>query len=207
MIRPNDTESLLTARTSDGNSALLLACHAGSAACVRLLLAGGALRGARNDQGLGAAELAVCGACSATADMSDNKTQDFEDVLTQLAAEHQLATHDHDSNVHSVHATVCTMMRTIATAPKEVPLRRLLSLTLLLKRLSLAPATEAVAQFSDRPLLHALLAAVPPPSDVIVCLRKPLEGERVRQEVERVGSVSGRAGVLAGVLVNGSVGE
>lgn len=74
-------ERMLQARTSQGDSALLLAAHAGSAACMRLLLAARARCDDRNTQGLGAVQLAVCAACSPAADMSDAETAKFETLL------------------------------------------------------------------------------------------------------------------------------
>ncbi|KAL1527356.1 hypothetical protein AB1Y20_016026 [Prymnesium parvum] len=55
---------MLGARTSDGDSALLLAAHEGSLECTRLLLAAGASVDVRNGAGLGAVQLAVGAACT-----------------------------------------------------------------------------------------------------------------------------------------------
>ena len=109
--------TVLSALTAAGDSALHLAAHAGSALCVRLLLAAGIDASLINAQGLDAATLCVSAACGVQNDpsipVSDEMTSRYEEILTRLAA-----STDDKTKWCAMHGH---LLRTIAGAPPSVP--------------------------------------------------------------------------------------
>ena len=133
-------QRLLAATTPEGDTPLLLAAHAGSPDALRLLLAAGTpeTARARNRSGLGAIDLAVCGACAApaaaepppsqpsddAAAATDAQTARFDEAVRVLAAELT------DGSGHFLPAPPtrrrrCTLA---ARAPPQVGIRRLAAL-------------------------------------------------------------------------------
>jgi len=167
--------ALLSARTAEGDSALHLASHAGSARCVRLLLCAGADADALNCRGLDALALAVGGACAPEANFGDAATAAAEELLACLAA------------ASCAPRPSGKLLHILAAAPAQVPMRRLLALAALLRRCGCeddddgagSPAHKAAsarAMRHGRSTLAAVLRAPPPAPFVLALVRRPLEG-------------------------------
>ena len=199
-------QRLLAATTPEGDTPLLLAAHAGSPDALRLLLAAGPETArARNRRGLGAIDLAVCGACAApaaaepppqsddAAAATDAQTTRFDEAVRVLAAE--LA--DGSGRLPPGAAATPSPLHVVACAPPQVGIRRLAALAATLRRAGLddggggdddapaaaaadgappPPSAAAAAERRGRAELAALLRAPTPPRGPLVALRVPYEG-------------------------------
>ena len=158
-------QRLLAATTPEGDTPLLLAAHAGSPDALRLLLAAGTpeTARARNRRGLGAIDLAVCGACAApaaaepppppqpsddAAAATDAQTARFDEAVRVLAAELT----DGSGRLPPGAAATPSPLHVVACAPPQVGIRRLAALAATLRRAGLddgggddAPADVAAA--------------------------------------------------------------
>ena len=173
--RRDGPAALLSARTAEGDSALHLASHAGSARCVRLLLCAGADADVLNCRGLDALALAVGGACASEANFGDAATAAAEELLACLAA------------ASCAPRPSGKLLHILAAAPAQVPMRRLLALAALLRRCGCEDdddgagspahgAASARAMRHGRSTLAAVLRAPPPAPFVLALVRRPLEG-------------------------------
>ena len=199
-------QRLLAATTPEGDTPLLLAAHAGSPDALRLLLAAGTpeTARARNRRGLGAIDLAVCGACAApaaaeppppasddAAAATDAQTARFDEAVRVLAAELT----DGSGRLPPGAAETPSPLHVVACAPPQVGARRLAALAATLRRVGLdggddatadaaaaadgAPppaSAAAAAERRGRAELAALLRAPTPPRGPLVALRVPYEG-------------------------------
>lgn len=173
--------------TAQGDGALHLACHAGSEACVRLLLTAGAPVAALNKKGLDPLTLALSAACAEEADHGDVQTASWERILTLLDAA-SARTSDARPVALPFRRDGSRLLRMLAAAPAAVPLRRLCALCALLRRLGCADDSpdasdeghderaSVVAARRGRHTLAALIRAPMPPRRCLVCIRQPLEG-------------------------------
>ncbi len=197
--------SLLETRTAQGDTPLLLSSHRGSAGCVRQLLAAGASVDARNSRGLGAAHLAVNAACHAPA--GDEATAAYEAVLRCVAAAGASLARPSppaakDGADGAEPRAEPTLLASLACAPAETELRRLMSMAAALRRCGCnetggggggeeeggeeegegsgegGPPEElasALAMRRGRASLAALIRSPPPPPTPLLCMRVPME--------------------------------
>lgn len=194
------TPGLLGAITSEGDTALHLAAHAGSALCVRLLLAAGVDADVFNARGLDAAALCVHAACRTDehADISDRATAAFEEILVRLAAAAAQPPPAPPAGAPEATATAPPVSRSagwgalhgnllhrLAGAPPAVGLPRVLGLCAVLRRCGCHDASEpgrppaerpsALAAQMGRPALASLLRSPQPSPACLLCVRVPLE--------------------------------
>ena len=205
LLERGPVSAALEARTTEGDSALHLACLAGSDLSVRLMLAAGADPLALNERGMDAAALAIDGACEGSGinDLSDAATQRFEDCISRLVAAHAALSPANDWAASHHH-----LLHRLASAPHSVPLRRLMVLAALLRRcgcddtpikharstpeaaLPQQELASSLAERASRPVLASLLRAPPPPAVCLLCMRCPHErAAPTRLAVEEGGAV------------------